>query len=86
MRDRIYIDDQHSRAICREIGERLQVYYVRVEPDIPASFRGMIDRLHKLEQDRSSPPVPDREEGARSERGPRGRKSRPPFSWLRGWA
>jgi hypothetical protein len=35
MRNRIDIDHLYSRAICREIGERLQAY-LEPEPELPA--------------------------------------------------
>jgi hypothetical protein len=48
MRNAIDIDDKHSRAICREIGERLQTY-LKVKPELPASFRKQVDQLRELE-------------------------------------
>jgi len=36
MRNPIDIDYTHSRAICREIGERLQ-QYLRAEAELPAA-------------------------------------------------
>jgi hypothetical protein len=57
MRNRIDIDDGHSRAIAEEIGERLRAI-LRVEPEVPASLRGQIDRLRELEEGQSSSIVP----------------------------
>ena len=48
MRNPIDIDYTHSRAICREIGERLQ-QYLRAEAELPASMRKQVHRLHELE-------------------------------------
>jgi hypothetical protein len=44
----IDIDHKHSRAICEEIGERLQAY-LRVEPELPASLKKRVDQLLQLE-------------------------------------
>ena len=49
MRNPINIDYIHSRAICREIGERLHQYLRRTEPELPASMREQVQRLHELE-------------------------------------
>jgi hypothetical protein len=48
MRNFIDIDYAHSRAIVREIGERLGTS-LRPEPELPASLKMQIDRLRKLE-------------------------------------
>jgi hypothetical protein len=48
----IDIDNTHSRAICREIGERLQQYLRRADTELPASMRKQVQRLYELE-DRS---------------------------------
>jgi len=48
MRNPIDIDYTHSRAICREIGERLQ-QYLRAEAELPASMSEQIRQLHDLE-------------------------------------
>lgn len=52
MRNQIDIDAAFSRAIIREIGERLQAS-VR-EDELPARLRVLLDRL---DQDHSSPSV-----------------------------
>ena len=44
MRNPIEIDHAHSRAIRKEIGERLQ-QYMRVEPELPASLKKHVNRL-----------------------------------------
>jgi hypothetical protein len=49
MRNPIDIDYAHSRAICREIGERLQQYLRRAETELPANLRKLVQRLYKLE-------------------------------------
>ena len=59
MRNPIDIDHTHSRAICREIGERLQ-QYLRVEAELPASMREQIHQLRELEG-QSPSIVPDME-------------------------
>jgi hypothetical protein len=48
MRSPIHIDHKNSRAICQEIGERLQAY-LRVEPELPASLKKQVDQLLQLE-------------------------------------
>jgi hypothetical protein len=47
MRNRVDIDEKTSRAVIREIGERLQAV-VRQDPDVPASLRKQIDRFREL--------------------------------------
>jgi hypothetical protein len=48
MRNRIDIDHIHSRAIVREIGERLRAS-LKPEPELPASLRGVCqDSTEKL--------------------------------------
>jgi hypothetical protein len=61
MRNRVDIDEKTSRAIIREIGERLRAV-VGQDPDVPASFRKQINRLREL---KSQPPpiVPTVEHG-----------------------
>ena len=53
MRSRIDIDPKHSRAIVKEIGERLHAF-LKEEPELPGSFRTQIDRLRELEEQSSS--------------------------------
>jgi hypothetical protein len=48
MPNAIDIDSRHSRAIVREIGERLQSSF-KVDRELPASFRTQIERLRQLE-------------------------------------
>ena len=57
MRTRIDIDYAHSWAIVREIGERLRMS-LKPEPELPASLKMQIDRLHELEE-QSPTIVPD---------------------------
>lgn len=57
MRSNIDIDRVHSRAIIREIGERLHSY-LRPEPKLPARLKSRIARLRELEQ-HSPSIVPD---------------------------
>src|SRR5438876_10327645 len=49
MRNRIDIDPKHSRAIVKEIGERLRAF-LQEEPEAPESLRTQIDRLRELEE------------------------------------
>ena len=49
MRNSIDIDPKHSRAIVREIGERLHAF-LKEEPELPGSLRAQIDRLRTLEE------------------------------------
>ena len=48
MRNPIEIDYSHSRAIIREIGERLRTS-LKDDRELPASLRLQIDRLRQLE-------------------------------------
>ena len=74
MGDGIDIDHLHSRAICREIGERLQAY-LKPEPELTAHLRKQVDQLRELEG-QSPSIVPDVERRLRNERG-----NRSPFTW-----
>ena len=78
MRNPIDIDRTHSRAICREIGERLQ-QHLRAEAEL--SMRKQVYRLQELEGESPSI-VPDMEQGFRNE--PRkvvSRGDRSRFAW-----
>ncbi|WP_156944766.1 hypothetical protein [Bradyrhizobium sp. Ec3.3] len=55
MRNRIDIDYVHSRAIVREIGERLRAS-LKPEPKLPARLKTQIDRLCELEPSPSIAP------------------------------
>jgi len=59
MHNRIDIDPKHSRAIAREIGERLRAF-LKEEPELPQSLRTQIDRLLELEE-QSPSIIPDAE-------------------------
>ena len=48
MRNPIEINYSHSRAILREIGERLRTLS-KEDRELPASFRLQIERLRQLE-------------------------------------
>jgi hypothetical protein len=54
MRNRADIDEKTSRAIIREIGERLRVI-LKEDPKVPANLRLQIDRLSQEEN--PSPPA-----------------------------
>jgi hypothetical protein len=49
VRNRVDLDHTHSRAIVREIGERLRAS-LKPEPELPASLGAQIDRLRELEE------------------------------------
>ena len=49
MRNFIDIDHVHSRAIVREIGERLRTS-LDPEPELPAGLQMQIDQLRELEE------------------------------------
>jgi len=69
MRNQIDIDAAFSRAIIREIGERLQASLR--EGELPASLKVQLDRLDQLD-DHSSPvvvPEPESEKGKQQPRG-----------------
>ncbi|RZN16131.1 hypothetical protein CWO90_40520 [Bradyrhizobium sp. Leo121] len=44
----VELDHKHSRAIVREIGERLRAS-LKPEPELPASIRTQVNRLRELE-------------------------------------
>jgi hypothetical protein len=54
MLNRVDIDHRHSRAILREIGERLRAR-LREEPELPERLREQVDRL---DEDQSPSIVP----------------------------
>ena len=66
MRNRIDIDYVHSRAIVREVGERLRAS-LKPEPELPARLKMQIDRLRELEE-RSPSIVPDAKRWDRTRR------------------
>ena len=57
--NQLQIDGMHCRAICDEIGERLQIMLRPDATDMPAGLQVLIDRL--ADQDRQLAPsiVPD---------------------------
>lgn len=57
--NRLQIDSLHCRAICEEIGERLQIMLRPDAANLPARLQMLIDRL--ADQDRELAPsiVPD---------------------------
>jgi hypothetical protein len=80
MRNPIDIDHNHSRAICREIGERLQ-QSLRAEAELPASMRKQVHRLQELEG-QSPSIVPDMEHGFGNEpRRGMNRRDASRFTW-----
>jgi hypothetical protein len=67
MLNRIDIDHTHSRAIVREIGERMRAS-LRPEPELPARFKRQIDRLRELEPSPSIIPAAERWDKPRQRR------------------
>jgi hypothetical protein len=59
MRNHVDIDHAHSRAIIREIGERLRSL-LREEPELSADLKTQIERLRELEDQESPSVVPGR--------------------------
>jgi hypothetical protein len=59
MRNQIDIDMTLSRAIIREIGERLRASLR--ENELPASLRDQLDRLDQLDDQSSPSVVPEQE-------------------------
>jgi hypothetical protein len=49
MGHRVDLDHTHSRAIIREIGERLGAS-LKPEPELPEGLKKQIDRLRELEE------------------------------------
>lgn len=52
MRHHIDIDHTHSRAIVREIGERLRGL-LREETELPSNLKGQMQRLRDMDDDES---------------------------------
>ena len=50
MRSSVDIDSAHSRAIVREIGERLRASF-KEEDELPAQFRAQIERFRQSEHE-----------------------------------
>ena len=49
-RNTVEIDSRHSRAIVREIGERLRAS-IKEDRETPANFKMQIERLRELEDE-----------------------------------
>ena len=49
MRNSVDIDSRHSRAIVKEIGERLRAS-LEEDRELPANFQKQIERLRRSEQ------------------------------------
>ena len=49
MRNSVDIDSRHSRAIVKEIGERLRSS-LNEDQELPANLQKQIERLHQSEQ------------------------------------
>ena len=85
MRNSVDIDHRHSRAICDEIGERLQSH-LRIESELPVGLRMQVEQLHRLEV-QSPSIVPDVEHGFGNEpsegNASRGDSSRFTWPWRR---
>jgi hypothetical protein len=50
MRNLVDIDCRHSRAIVKEIGERLRAS-LKEDRELPANFQKQIERLHQSESE-----------------------------------
>jgi hypothetical protein len=82
MRNQIDIDAAFSRAIIREVGERLQTS-VR-EDELPARLRVLLDRLGQLD-DHSSPSVVPELENEFGETTAARRSFVSPMRWTMRW-
>jgi hypothetical protein len=82
MRNQIDIDAAFSRAIIREIGERLQASLR--EDELPASFRVQLRRLDQFD-DHSSPCVPEPESEKTGETTAARRSLVSPMRWTTRW-
>ena len=54
----VEIDSIHSRAICKEIGERLRISLSREPPELHPRMGTQLDQLRKLEASDSPSIVP----------------------------
>jgi hypothetical protein len=52
MRNSVDMDSAHSRAIIREIGERLRERF-KEDRELPASFKTQVERLRQVEDEQS---------------------------------
>ena len=69
------LEPDHCRAICEEIGERLQHSLARDTSPLPMHLRKMVDRIAELEGNAPQSPIPGREnEPPASERQKRGQR------------
>ena len=64
----IYIDEEHNRAICAEVGERLRmIHSLEGRQRVPRPIRQSLDRLaeldHQIELKASPSIVPSESEG-----------------------
>ena len=75
MRNRIDIDDSHSRAIVHEIGERLRVS-LNEERELPAGPRMQIDRLPPVRRPVAATLLGRRRVGGHGAHGREARRSR----------
>jgi hypothetical protein len=50
MRNSVDIDSRHSRAIVKEVGERLRASF-KEDRELPVSFREQIERLRRSESE-----------------------------------
>ena len=57
--NRLQIDSVHSRAICDEIGERLQIMLRPDAADLPPRLQVLMDRLADQDRERAPSIVPD---------------------------
>jgi hypothetical protein len=64
MRNSVDIDNRHSRAIVKKIGERLRES-LKEERELPANFRKQIERLRQSESEALANVAGDTELAAR---------------------
>ena len=81
MRGRIDIDDAHSRAIIREIGDRLRAS-LRDGDELPENLRRQINRLRELE---GAPPAAVSSHSDQIGKSAVARKLRSPRRWSTRW-
>ena len=83
MRNQIDIDAAFSRAIIREIGERLQASLR--EGELPASLKVQLDRLDQLDDHSSPVVVPELENEKIGETTAARRSLASPMRWTTRW-
>ena len=83
MRNPVDIEHRHSRAICDEIGERLQSH-LTIESELPVDLSRQVEQLHRLEV-QSPSIVPDVEHGLGNEQNKDGANGGDQFRFTWPW-